>query len=210
MLDEYEKRRERLKSALEIGEREWGNVRKSLELCGDAGDFHREDFMVGIIDEDVIIRQPAHSPTKGVSGYSPTFYPMYFVANLLAMDEKMAQRGYRTVEALYVFIELVTKASEKLGLSGTFCMGFATGYAYCRTGWPAEKTFPLERDLFYEMFFPRDLFLFGRGDYTWDFHWTSVQERLNCIFEKFMQWQKDPELYNTEVKSKSKVIPMMV
>jgi hypothetical protein len=203
--EEYEKREKELEKAIEIAKREWENVRVSLELCGNIGDFSKEDFMIGVIGEDVIIKKPLISPTKSVSGYSPTFYPMYFVNNLLTMDEKFPKYGYKTVEALYVFIELVTKAAERLGLRGTFSVAFGNGYANVRTGWIAEKGFPEERDIFFKMFFKGK-----KVDYDWDFHWTSVRERLKQIFDKFMAWQKDPKLYKKEVRQKVIVKPMMV
>jgi hypothetical protein len=203
--EEYEKRKKNLGKAVQIAKREWENVRASLALCGDIGEFSEKDFMIGTIEEDVIIREPLISPTKSVSVYAPTFYPMYFVENLLAMDEKFAEHAYKTTEALYVFIELAAKAVERLGLVGTFCMGFGAGYGNVRTGWVAEKGQPLEREIFFQMFFR------GRKkDYNWDFHWTSVRERLKQIFDKFIAWQKDPKLYHQEVKPKAIVKPMMV
>lgn len=203
--EEYEKRRKTLERAVQIAQREWENVAVSLRLCGDIGEFSKKDFMIGTIEEDVIIREPLISPTKSVSFYAPTFYPMYFVENLLAMDEKFAAQGYKNTEALYVFIEIATKAVERLGLVGTFSMGFGTGYGNVRTGWVAEKGQPLERDIFFQVFFR------GRKkDYDWDFHWTSVSERLEQIFHKFMSWQKDAKLYKKEVRPKVIVKPMMV
>lgn len=198
-------REEKLELALKIARREWQNIRKSLTLCGDIGEFSEGDFMIGIIDEDVIIREPEKSPTKSVSFYAPTFYPMYFIKNLISMDEKLETHGYRTVEALYVFIELATKAAERIGLIGTFSMGFGTGYASARTGWPAEKGLPVERDIFVKMFFK------GRSkNYAWEFFWNSVSETLNEIFRKFLAWQNDQALYRREVKPKSIIKPMMV
>ena len=114
-------------------------MRSSLELSGDIGEFDKEDFMIGVIAEDVIIREPLLSPTKSVSVYAPTFYPMYFVQNLLAMDQKLAKEGYSTIEALYVFVEIATKAAERLGLKGSFSMSFGAGYGSARAGWIAEK-----------------------------------------------------------------------
>ncbi len=202
---EYENKKKTLEKAIQIAKREWENVRVSLALCGDIGEFSEKDFMIGTIEEDVIIRQPLISPTKSVSGYAPTFYPMYFVKNLLAMDEKFSELGYKTTESLYVFIELATKAVERLGLVGTFCMGFGVGYGNARTGWIAEKGLPLERDIFSQMFFR------GRKkDYDWDFYWTLVRDRLKQIFDKFISWQNDPKLYHKEVKPKVIVKPMMV
>jgi len=202
---EFDEGEKRLRKALEVARREWENVRTSLTLAGDIGEFDKEDFMIGIIEEDVIIREPLLSPTKSVSGYSPTFYPMYFVKNLLAMDEKLPKDGYRTIETLYVFIELATKAAERLGLNGSFSMSFGAGYGSARSGWIAEKGYPLERDLFVKMFFRN-----RKKSYDWDFNWTSVRENLNQIFSKFESWQGDEKLYKKEVKSQAIVKPMLV
>lgn len=202
---EFDEGEKRLNDALVIAQREWENVRSSLELAGDIGEFDKEDFMIGVIEEDVIIREPLLSPTKSVSGYSPTFYPMYFVKNLLAMDEKVSKEGYRTIEALYVFVELATKASERLGLSGSFSMSFGAGYGSARSEWIAEKGYPLERELFVKMFFKN-----RKKSYDWDFYWTSVRENLGEIFSKFEAWQNDESLYKKEVKSKAIVKPMLV
>lgn len=202
---EFDEGEKRLNDAIVIAQREWENVRTSLALSGDIGEFDKEDFMIGIIEEDVIIREPLLSPTKSVSGYSPTFYPMYFVQNLLAMDQKLAADGYKTIESLYVFIELATKAGERLGLNGSFSMSFGSGYASARSGWIAEKGYPLERDLFVKMFFRN-----RKETYDWDYHWTSVKDNLKEIFSKFESWQNDESLYKKEVKSQAIVKPMLV
>ncbi|MEE9176246.1 MAG: hypothetical protein V3U19_08760, partial [Thermodesulfobacteriota bacterium] len=94
---EFDEGAKKLNEALLIAQREWENVRSSLELSGDIGKFDKEDFMIGVIAEDVIIREPLLSPTKSVSVYAPTFYPMYFVQNLLTMDQKLAKEGYSTI-----------------------------------------------------------------------------------------------------------------
>lgn len=202
---EFEEGERRLKEALEIARREWGNVRLSLELSGDIGEFDKEDFMIGVIEEDVIIRMPLDSPTKSVSVYAPTYYPMYFVDNLLRMEIRFKESGYRTTEALYVYVELAAGAAQRLGLSGSFAMSYGTGYAYARTGWIAEKGYPVEREIFQKMFFRNN-----KKHNDWDFHWTSVREGLKEIFDKWSAWQSDEELYLEEVKSPAIVRPMMV
>ena len=83
---EEEEREKKFERGLEIARREWENIRISLKLCGDIREFSEEDFMIGIIDEDVIIRAPEISPTKSVSFFAPTYYPMYFIRNLISMD----------------------------------------------------------------------------------------------------------------------------
>ena len=193
-----------IQRALQIAQREWENIRISLELCGDIGELDEEEFMIGVIEEDVIIKEPTISPSKSVSLYAPSFYPMYLIRNLLQMDEKLPKHGYKTVEALYAYIELVTKAAERIGLVGTFSMAFAAGYGNVRTGWIAEKGRREERVIFFDTFFR------GSPDYDWDFHWHSTKEKFKQIFDKFMKWQEDPNLYKKEVKPKVKVKPMMV
>ncbi len=74
--------------ASEIAREEWEKIRVSLALCGDTGDFHGDDFMLGTISEETITREPLGSPTKSVSLYSPTYYPMYFVKNLREFRKK--------------------------------------------------------------------------------------------------------------------------
>jgi len=202
---EFDEGQKRLNKALVIAQREWENVRSSLELSGDIGEFDKEDFMIGVIEEDVIIREPLLSPTKSVSVYAPTYYPMYFVKNLLTMDQKLAKEGYSTIEALYVFVEIATKAAGRLGLNGSFSMSFGAGYGSARAGWIAEKGYPLERELFVKMFFRN-----RNEGYDWDFFWNSVKENLNGIFIKFQTWQNDESLYKKEVKSDAIVKPMLV
>jgi len=202
---EFEEGEKRLKEALLIAQREWGKLALSLELAGDIGDFHEEDFMIGVIEEDVIIRKPLESRTKSVSVYAPTYYPMYFIENVLAMNERLPGRGYRTTQALYVYIELATRAAERLGLIGSFAMSFGSGYANARSGWVAEKGYPVERRIFEKMFF-RD----KKKHFEWDFHWTSVRERLKEVFQKWTQWQSDKELYLKEAKSPAIIRPMLV
>lgn len=194
-----------LKKALNIAEREWENIRISLEYCGDIGDFSSKDFMVGVIEEDVIARDPLRSPTKSVSVYSPTYYPMYFVKNLLSMNDKMADIGYRSTEALYTFIELSNMAARRLGLKGNLAMGFAAGYANVRTGWIAEKGWGEERRIFHDTFFE------GRTeDYEWEFFWDSVKKSFKRVFGKFSSWKNDHQLYKKETKPKVVIKPNIV
>ena len=191
--------------AAEIARGEWEKIRVSLSLCGDAGEFRGEDFMLGIISGDAIARNPAGSPTKSVSLHSPTYYPMYLVANLLAFSEKFPEKGYGTTEALYVYVELVTKAAARLGLEGNLGMGFACGYSNARTGWTAEKGLAEQSAAFCEMFFsqrPR-----GRD---WDFHWTSVKRDLRKVYDRFVLWRDRPEVRFEETKSAASVKPFIV
>lgn len=194
-----------LHKAMEIAAREWDNIGQSLEFCGDIGGFSREDFMVGIIQEDVIVRDPLRCPTKSVSVYSPTYYPMYFVKNLLLMNDKLPDKGYRTSEALYAYIELANMASRRLGLKGNLAMGFGAGYGNVRSGWIAEKGWGEERKYFHDLFFSD-----SNLDYDWDFMWDSVKRSFKKVFDKFTSWKEDHQLYKKETKPKVVVKPNIV
>ena len=191
--------------AEEVAREEWENIRVSLALCGDTGDFCGDDFMLGTISGETIAREPLGSPTKSVSLYSPTYYPMYFVKNLREFREKFPQKRYGTTEALYVYVELVTAAAKRLGLEGTLAMGFASGYANVRTGWIAEKGLAEQSAIFSAMFFSD-----RPENHDWDFHWTSIRQRFGEIYEKFTEWKRSPSLYLDESKSKAVVKPFIV
>ncbi len=195
----------RVESAMKIARREWENISASLELCGGTGEFSQRDFMVGVIDEDVIIKKPLLCATKSVDTNSPTYYPMYLVKNMLEMESLMPERGYRTPQALYCHIELAAKAVSNLGLSGTLAMGFACGYGVARTGWIAEKGLRRERDFFLETFFGS-----SKRNHEWNFRWHSTQVRIKKIFDKFLAWQKDGVLYGKETAEERKVKPPLV
>lgn len=194
-----------LNRALEIAEREWENIRVSLRYCGDTGNFSKRDFMFGIIREDVIMRDPLHSPTKSVSVYSPTYYPMYFVRNMLQMDDKLPDVGYRSTEALYAYIELANMSARRLGLKGNLAMGFAAGYGNVRTGWIGEKGWGVERKIFHDIFFEGK-----KKDYDWEFFWDSVRKSFKNVFDKFNSWKDDNGLYRKETRPDVIVKPNIV
>ncbi|MCY3625675.1 MAG: hypothetical protein OXH71_00775 [Candidatus Dadabacteria bacterium] len=195
----------KIERASETAREEWEKIRVSLALCGDTGDYCGDDFMLGTISGETITREPLGSPTKSVSVYSPTYYPMYLVKNLREFREKFPEKNYRTTEALYVYVELVNAAAQRLGLEGTLAMGFACGYANVRTGWIAEKGLPEQSAVFSEMFFSD-----RPKNHDWDFHWTSVRQKFAEIHEKFVAWQRSPALYLEESKSKAVVKPFIV
>jgi len=202
---ELDRTEKELSKALTLARKEWENIRGSLSLCGDIGDFSKQDFMVGVIQEDVIVRDPKKSPTKSVSLFSPTFYPVYFVKNILAMNDKFPDVGYRSPEALYAYIELANVAARRLGLKGNLAMGFGAGYANVRTGWVAEKGWGEERKFFHDLYFENN-----PENYDWKPYWDSVRETFKKVFDKFTSWKNDLELYREETKPKAVIKPNIV
>ena len=192
-------------AAMEVAGREWNRIALSLEMCGKTGEFDPSLFMIGVIDEDVIIKKPLACATKSVDTNSPTYYPMYLVKNLLEMDALMHARGYHTQPALYCYIELATGAANSLGLSGTLAMGFACGHAVARTGWIAEKGLRRERDFFLKTFFEN-----SKKSHDWGFGWHSTQTQLKKIFDVFARWQRDGEAHKRETAEERPVKPLLV
>ena len=175
--------------AAEIARGEWEKIRVSLSLCGDAGEFRGEDFMLGIISGDAIARNPAGSPTKSVSLHSPTYYPMYLVANLLAFSEKFPEKGYGTTEALYVYVELVTKAAARLGLEETW--GWVSPAA-TRT---RERAGPRRRGSRSRApRFAKCSFRKGRGAATGIFTGLPLRETFGRYNDRFVLWRDRPEV----------------
>ncbi len=180
--EEYISRKKILSKSLEVARREWNKIRTSLELCGDIGEFDPEESQV--TDEILISEDPFH--------YKPPY--IYFMKNLIKMDETPLdlRSGYKTIEAMYNFATLVTKASARLGLVGKFAVAFGDGYGFVRTGWPGTRGAEIEQKIFYQMFFS------SKEDSTWDFDSQKVKEKLKKIFDRFMEWQNNPHLYNKE------------
>lgn len=194
-----------VEAAMEVAAREWGRISLSLEMCGKTGEFDPSLFMIGVLSEDVIIKNPLACATKSVDINSPTYYPMYLVKNLLEMDALMPARGYHTQPALYCHIELATKAANSLGLSGTLAMGFACGYSVARTGWIAEKGLRREREFFLKTFFEN-----SKRNHEWGFGWHSTQTQLKKIFDRFALWQRDGGAHQRETAEERPVKPLLV
>jgi len=178
--EEYISRKKMLSKSLEIARREWKKIRTSLEFCGDIGEFDPEEFQM--TDEILIPEDPFY--------YKLSY--IYFMKNLIKMDETLSGNGYKTIEAMYNFATLVTKASANLGLVGKFAVAFGDGYGFVRTGWPGTRGMEVEQKTFYQMFFSR------KEDLTWDFDSQEVKEKLKKIFHRFMEWQNNPHLYEKE------------
>lgn len=153
--------------ALQIARREWENIRTSLEMCGDIGEFDSEN--------------PINSGLTPVEG-------SLLVKNLIEMEKKLPTYGYLTSEANYVFTILASSAAQRLGLIGRLAQAFGGGYSLARTGClnsrGTEKQ-RLKQMIFFKLFLSleRDL------DLRWDFNSTEVKVKLKAIFDKFVQWQ---------------------
>ncbi|MFQ5788713.1 MAG: hypothetical protein ACE5H1_12120 [Thermodesulfobacteriota bacterium] len=154
--------------AVQIAKREWGNIKLSLELCGDIGEFDSKHHVTSRIVQ--------------ISGGS------LLVRNLIEMENKLPTYGYSTLEAAYVFAALVSRAGEKLGLIDRPAQIFGRGYSWVRTGVSdlngiERQKHAIEQLMFFKIFYPH-------GEYfNWDFNSSVVKAKLNLIFNRFITWQ---------------------
>jgi hypothetical protein len=105
-----------IQKASQIAKREWGNIRVSLEKCGDIGKFD----------------SAYHTSTTKPPLLSES---LPLIKSLVAMENKLPQHGYFTQEAAYVFTTLASHAAEMLGLRGGLAQAFGRGYSWVRTGY---------------------------------------------------------------------------
>ncbi|HLE24517.1 MAG TPA: hypothetical protein VI935_02570 [Thermodesulfobacteriota bacterium] len=164
---------------LRIARREWENIRQSLEMCGDIGDFNPEDLRNSIW----FIGQEYEG----------------FISNIIDMDEKFSQCGYGTSDALNVLTKFASVAAEKLGFKEELASAFGMGYGFVRTGLLAYDKLEPRQILFCKMFYPLGV------NFKWDFNPSMVKTKLKIVFEKFRSWQNNPQLYTQDFAQSQKM-----
>jgi hypothetical protein len=168
-----------LHGAVQIAKREWENIRLSLCMCGDIGEF---DSITHI---------------DGSSNIVSETIPL--IRNLIGMENKLSTYGYFTQEAAYVFTYLASRAGERLGLSYKLAQSFGRGYSWIRTGWfnpeNVEKRHLIKQIIFFKLFFP-----LGRDFIGWDFNSHAAKAKLKAIVYKFATWQSNPDSYIQDIR----------
>ena len=160
--------------AIQIAKREWENIRLSLQMCGDIGEF---DSINHISSSSVIVSET-----------------LPLIRNLLEMENKLSTYGYFTPEAAYVFTYLASRAAERLGLSYKLAQSFGRGYSWIRTGWFDPESIQ-KQHLIKQLFFP-----LGRDFISWDFNSPTVKMKLKAVLYKFALWQSNPERYIQDIR----------
>ncbi len=98
--------------AIKIAIREWDNIRRSLEKCGDVGE---------LAPEDVVTDDPIHMLVKKF---------LLFTSSLIEMDKKLLKYRYSIPEASDVFAALAEKAAERLGLARGLAAGINLAFLF--------------------------------------------------------------------------------
>ncbi len=160
--------------ALRIAKKEWENIRVSLEMYGDIGEFDSKN----------------HVNSK--LGYLPG--GLTLARKLIGMEDKLPTYGYFTQEAAYVFTTFASRAAERFGLIGGMAHAFGSGYSWVRTGCfdasDMEKEHVVKQLFFLKIFFPLG------GFFNWDFNSPVVKTKLNVVIHMFVKWQDNPDNYN--------------
>jgi len=160
--------------ALEVAKKEWGNIRVSLGMCGDIGDFNAEDFT---LDKPTLISNLS-----------------CFTTNIIGVDKQVRRHGYSTSESLDVFTTFATKAAVRLGLSEGLDLAFGSGYGYVRTGWLGLQGIERQQVIFSKIYFPVGV------NFYWKFDSPLVRTKLKTVFDRFMSWQNNPQSYSRVMK----------
>jgi hypothetical protein len=176
-----------IQRALQIAQREWENIRVSLENCGDTGEFG---------ENSVCLLQ--------IEG-------LHLIRNLIEMENKLPKSGYFTGEAASIFTNLASIAAERVGLKGNLAQVFGTGYSWVRTGcfnlnsiYVEEPKHIIKQLFFFKLFFPIG------GGFNWDFNSPVIKTKLHLVFHKFIAWQCAPGSYVQDVKDyKSQIEPLL-
>jgi len=163
-----------IEKAIQIGEREWENIRTSLEACGDIGEFRITDEIIDTSEDSLLTR------------------------SIMGMDGRFLTHGYFTQEAACAFKTLASRAGKRLGLPCKLAQDFGSGYSWVRTGW--FDTSSMERQsVIRQLFFFRIFFPMG-GYFDWDFNSSVVKAKLKLVFSKFIEWQNNSEDYTRDVR----------
>ncbi len=155
-----------IQRAIQAAEREWENIRASLEMCGDIGGFDTTNSLnIGLIPESE---------------------DSLLVKNLIEMENKFPTHRYLTPAAAYVFTTIASRAAGALGLIGELAQNFGSGYSLIRTGcFSSNRT---EEHRVKQMFFLKLSFPLA-GGFNWKFHSPLVKAKLKSVFDKFVEWQ---------------------
>jgi hypothetical protein len=168
-----------VQGAIQIAKREWENIRLSLQVCGDIGEFDSINHL------------------NGSSAIVSETLPL--IRSLVEMENKLSTYGYFTSEASYVFTYLASRAGERFGLSYKLAQTFGRGYSWIRTGWfdlgSVEKQHLIKQIIFFKLFFP-----LGRDFISWDFNSPAVKAKLKAVVYKFAVWQSNPDSYIQDIR----------
>ncbi len=164
------------KKELKLAADLWDEIRTSLILCGDIGEFSPEDFEFSDIPRVMRNDRP--------------------VLPLLLL-ERLGDLGIEINEVFWnVYEALAISAARRLGFEGKMAIVFADSLTCVRTGMVGGHRTEAEQCISQEIFL-REVPV----ESVWDPDSAKVQGQNLLIYKKIMGWQLDPAGYQQEISN---------
>lgn len=159
---------------LELAARLWGEIRNSLLLCGDIGEFSSEDFECSDIPR-VLWKDKPVLP--------------------FSLLERLGELGVEVNEVFWnVYESLAISAARRLGFQGKMAIVFADSLTCVRTGMLGGHRTEAEQCISQEIFLNQ-----VQVGSEWDPTAPEIQKQLLLIYERIKRWQFAPDVYEKEI-----------
>ncbi len=158
---------------LRLAAKLWGEIRNSLSLCGDIGEFSPKDF--------------EYSDIPRVTWNDKPVLPLSFLERLRDLDVEVNEVFWNVYEALAI------AAARRLGFEGKMAIVFADSLTCVRTHMLGGHRTQAEQCISQEIFLTAVSL-----ESDWDPNSAEVQRQHLLIYKKIMDWQLDPALYQKE------------
>jgi hypothetical protein len=162
------------KKELKLAAKLWGEIRNSLFLCGDIGEFSPDDF--------------EYTDIPRVTWNERPVLPLSLLERLRDLDVAVNEVFWNVYEALAI------GAARRLGFEGKMAIVFADSLTCVRTHMVGGHRTQAEQCISQEIFL-REVPL----ESDWDPNSVQVQRQHLLIFKKIKEWQLDPALYRQEI-----------
>lgn len=184
-------RESKRKTALGVASREWNNIRTSLALCGDIGDFSADDFIVSDLR------------ARAWGGGKP---PLALIDALEAKREmgQNLEQPYCSISASRLYLALGIAAGQRLGFDAFFAALFGDGLAIVRSRLGGAFGNCAFEEAQFEQAFDDALNLRKNGNasvatmatlFAWRWDDVDVQRAFRACFDLIRDWIENPVAY---------------
>lgn len=163
------------KEEIKLAEKLWEEIRNSLSMCGDVGDFNPEEFELSDIQRVIWNDRPV--------------LPLSLLHRLGELKVEINEVFWNVYEALSIL------AAKRLGLEKRMAIAFADALTCVRTHMVGGHKTEAEQCIAQEIFLSKIPF-----EAVWDPDSPTVKTQLLVVYNKFNEWQVDPSLYKKEIE----------
>lgn len=158
---------------LEFATRVWEEIRASLVLCGDIGDFHPDYFELEDMPRVMWKERPV--------------LPLSIIRREMELGGAINEVYWNVYEAISI------AAALRLGFTGDLAVAFGDALTCLRTGIVAGHGTLAEQCI------AQDIFM-TRVEYgtPWDTDYEPIRSQLREIYLRFKAWEADPEAHKRE------------